>query len=52
MYPYDEWNAKRRGRDPVVEVAVRTAVPDLMSFAERIVTVGRSEPSEELWVRP
>jgi hypothetical protein len=50
-YPYDEWHAKRRGRDPVVEVAVAAAVPDLMAFAERILVVGRGEPSVELWAQ-
>lgn len=51
IYPYDEWHARRRGKDPVVEVAVPTAVPDVMAFAERILVVGRGEPSVELWAR-
>lgn len=51
LYPYEEWNAKRRGKDPVVEVAVPTAVPDLMTFVERILVVGRGEPASELWSR-
>jgi hypothetical protein len=50
-YPYDDWYAKRRGRDPLVEVAVPTAVPDLMAFAERILVVGRGESPIELWVQ-
>jgi hypothetical protein len=51
LYPYDEWNAKRRGRDPVVELAVPSAVPDVMAFAEKILVVGRGEPSLDLWRR-
>jgi hypothetical protein len=50
-YPYEDWHTKRRGKDPVVELAVPTAVPDLMAFAERILVVGRGEPSVELWAR-
>jgi hypothetical protein len=48
-YPFADWTAKRRGRDTVVEVAVATAVPDLMTFAERILVVGKGEPASEIW---
>ncbi len=51
LYPYNEWHTKRRGKDPVVEVAVPIGVPDLMAFAERILFVGRKEPVVELWSR-
>ena len=48
-YPFDAWNAKRRGKDAVVELAVGDGVPDLMTIADRIMAVGKGEPSALLW---
>jgi hypothetical protein len=51
LYPYEDWSTKRRGRDPVVEVAVRGAVKDVMELARTMSVVGRGEPAEEVWLR-
>lgn len=34
-YPFEEWHRKRRGNDPVVEVAVEGGVPDIAKYVLR-----------------
>jgi hypothetical protein len=43
-YPYDAWMRKRRGRDPVVELAVPHSVPDVASFVVSVVEEGGGQP--------
>jgi len=35
-YPFEEWDRKRRGRDPVVELAVEEGVPDIVDLVLRV----------------
>lgn len=49
QYPFDEWNAKRRGNQPIVELAVRHSVPDIADFIIRVDNRGRGEPDEPVW---
>jgi hypothetical protein len=48
-YPYDEW-VKQRGRsgDPIVELTIDYAVPDIASYVTRVETWADSTPVEVL----
>lgn len=48
-YPYSEWKLKRRGREPVVELAVDYAVPDVTKFVTRVVRMKASEERRVLF---
>jgi hypothetical protein len=39
-YPFDQWNKKRSGKDPVVELAVKGGVTDISDFVIRVLEVG------------
>lgn len=49
-YPYDEW-ARRRGRsgEPVVELTIDYAVPDISEYVTRVETWADSTPVEVLY---
>lgn len=51
QYPYDYWNKKRRGKDPIVELAVRHSVPDVCSVLIRVEEVQGSAVGPVLWER-
>lgn len=36
QYPFQEWKARRRGREPVVECAIQGGVPDIVRYVERV----------------
>lgn len=48
-YDYAGWNQKRKGREPVVELVVEYAVPDLRDFALRAEHVEGGQTTEVLW---
>ena len=48
-YPFDEWNRKRHGRDPVVELAMTHSVPDIEKFVIRVENRGGGQPTETIW---
>ena len=51
-YPYDEWAAKRgRNREPVVELTVKDAVPDIAKFVTRVEIWAGGRPVELLYER-
>ena len=50
-YPFDEWDKKRSRQDPVVELAVRAAVPDIERFVIRVYEDGAGAPRTILWER-
>jgi hypothetical protein len=50
-YPYDYWHSKRRGRDPVVELAVIGGVPDIIDFTLRVEERRGSEVDRVIWTR-
>lgn len=35
-YPYEHWNRKRRGKDPIVELTVHYSVPDIKDLVIRV----------------
>jgi hypothetical protein len=50
-YPFDAWDRKRKRRDPVVELTVRYAVPDIRDFVLRVEERGGGQPSVLVWER-
>lgn len=50
-YPFDVWDKKRSRQDPVVELAVRRAVPDIERFIVRVYEDGGGAPRTVLWER-
>lgn len=48
-YPFASWNQKRKGRDAVVELAVRGGVEDVMELLEGVWIVGAGEPDQEIY---
>ena len=49
QYPLAEWDHKRRGKEPVVELSIEYGVPNLVDFVESVELVGRGEPAERIW---
>lgn len=49
QYPFAEWNDRRRGRDPIVELSVRGEVLDVGSVVEQAISVGGGDAAEEIW---
>ena len=47
-YPFEHWDAKRKRRDPVVELTVEHSVPDIRQLVLRVEEVGGGGPSERL----
>ncbi len=43
-YPFASWSARRRGREPVVELAVHHAVPDIAACVIEVETRGCGAP--------
>lgn len=50
-YPFELWFSKRRGKDPIVELAIQYAVPDVTNFVERVALVQAGQPDHEIWHR-
>lgn len=50
-YPFDAWDCKRRRKDPVVELTVRYAVPDICDFVVRVEERGGGMATRLLWER-
>jgi len=48
-YPFAEWDRKRHGREPVVELAVVDGVPDIVDFVESVVLRGGGIADEVIW---
>lgn len=48
-YPFQEWDQKRGGKDPVVEVAVDYSVPDVREITLVVEEAGAGKPSEVIW---
>ncbi len=49
-YPYDQWLAKRgRSGEPVVELTVRYAIPDISSFVTKAETWEGGRPITVLY---
>ena len=48
-YPYDKWREKRRDRDPIVELAVRHSVPDVVDVVVHVEDAGYGTPSTKIW---
>lgn len=48
-YPFADWDAKRKRREPVVELTVKHSVPDLREFVLRVEEVGGGRPNECLF---
>ena len=48
-YDFEAWSRKRKGREPVVELVVEYAVPDLREFALRAEHVEGGMTTEVLW---
>lgn len=48
-YPYSEWHAKRRGNDPVVELAVEGGVQNIVDYVERVDEMKGSQQIQVLW---
>lgn len=44
-YPFSEWDAKRRRKDPVVELTVTHSVPDIRDFVLQVEEVGGGQPT-------
>jgi uncharacterized protein DUF7002 len=51
-YPYKEWMAKRRGKEPVVELAVMHGVPDIERFTLCVKEMHGKEVIRTIWTRP
>ncbi len=43
-YPFDEWNRKRKGIDPIVELAVKNGVPDIRELVVGVEEIGGMQP--------
>ena len=51
-YPYDEWVARRRRNgEPIVELTIRQAVPDIAKFVARVEIWADGRPVELLYER-
>jgi hypothetical protein len=50
-YPYAEWVTKRRGKDPVVELCIDYAVPDIAKYTTRVVSMCGGDELETIFVR-
>jgi hypothetical protein len=50
-YPYSFWHSRRRGRDPIVELAVLGGVPDVISYTLRVEQRRGSEVIKTVWSR-
>jgi hypothetical protein len=50
-YPFDAWDRKRRGKDPIVELAVSDSVPDIHALVIEAVEEGGGEPTKVLYSR-
>lgn len=48
-YPFDEWDRERKGRDPVVELTVHYAVPDIRDHVILVEEVGGEQPPTLIW---
>lgn len=48
-YPFDEWDRKRKGRDPVVELTIHYAVPDIRDHVIRVEEVGGEQSPTLIW---
>lgn len=48
-YPFDEWDQKRRRKDPAVELAVIHSVPEICDFVVRVESRGGGEAIETIW---
>lgn len=51
-YPYDAWKTKRKKGERVVELAIDYAVPDIMKYAKRVVTMDSSAEEREVLFFP
>lgn len=51
-YPFDAWDRKPRRKEPVVELTVRYAVPDIREFVVRVEERGGGTATRLLWERP
>ena len=50
-YPYEEWRTKRRGVDPVVELAIDGGVPNIAAFVLKVVDMRAREILGLIWQR-
>lgn len=50
-YPFEYWEAKRRGREIVVELAVRYAVPAVEDLVMRVQNWQAGKPLHVLWTK-
>lgn len=50
-YPFDDWNRKRHGHDPAVELALIRSVPDIREFLIRVENRGGGKLIERVWAR-
>lgn len=48
-YPYEYWNRKRRGRDPIVELAIHYSVTDICSVVVRVEEAHGSAIGKVIW---
>jgi hypothetical protein len=51
-YPYQKWLAKRRGVDPVVELAVLDSVSDIKHFTLSVKEMCGDQVVRVIWTRP
>jgi hypothetical protein len=51
-YPYQKWVAKRRGREPVVELAVMGGIPDIKRFILSVKEMRGNRILRVIWNRP
>jgi hypothetical protein len=50
-YPYRAWTAKRRNRDPIVELAVAGGVPDIAEYVVEVLEMRGGETLKHIWQR-
>jgi hypothetical protein len=50
-YPFEDWDAKRKRREPVVELTVTHSVPDIRDFVLRVEERGGGAPDAVLFER-
>jgi hypothetical protein len=50
-YPYSDWFSKRRGKEPVVELAVMGGIPNIIDLALRVEQRQGSNVIKTVWVR-
>jgi hypothetical protein len=48
-YPFRDWERRRRGREPIVELAVGYAVPNVELVVQQVLSVGGASPARTLW---